>query len=139
MLCNYCGLLADFVTGKEMYPHRPDLYSLKFYHCPICNASVGTHKKTEEPFGTLSNKELKRYRQRAHEVFDGYWKTSRSASRDKSYKRLARDMGLKKSETHIGMFDKEQCLKVIEIVSRWSKIREHQIKSNAQNSASLVN
>lgn len=137
MLCNYCGLLADFVSGKEMYPHRPDLYSLKFYHCPLCDASVGTHKKTLEPFGTLSNRELKKFRQKAHEVFDGYWKTSKSATRDKCYRRLAKEMNLHPNETHIGMFDKEKCLKVVEIVRKWNRIRLHQL--NAQNSTSLIN
>lgn len=28
--CPYCGERAKLVTGKDLYPHRPDLYAKPF-------------------------------------------------------------------------------------------------------------
>ena len=28
--CNYCGRPAMLVTGRSIYPHRPDLYKNKY-------------------------------------------------------------------------------------------------------------
>ena len=36
-------------------------------------------------------------------------------TRDKAYKWLSKEIGLPKEQTHIGMFEKEQCEKVMEI------------------------
>lgn len=48
----------------------------------------------------------------AHAVFDKLWTHNRG--RRDLYANLAKSMGLSKSKCHIGMFDVEQCQKVIE-------------------------
>ena len=48
----------------------------------------------------------------AHAAFDPLWKSGQM-SRSKAYSLLAQKMGLPKSETHIGMFDVEQCEAVV--------------------------
>jgi endogenous inhibitor of DNA gyrase (YacG/DUF329 family) len=45
---------AEKVTGKEIYPHRPDLAGKILYRCPICGNYVGTHKKDGRPYTPLS-------------------------------------------------------------------------------------
>lgn len=44
VICDYCGNKAAQVTGRKIYPHRPDLFSLRFWHCEPCKAWVGCHK-----------------------------------------------------------------------------------------------
>lgn len=44
----------------------------------------------------------------AHDLFDGWWRANR-IKRGQAYKRLAHFMGLPQKETHIGMFNLEQC------------------------------
>lgn len=48
--CLECGLLAKSVDGRKVYPHRPDLYSRRFWVCQ-CGAYVGSHKDSGEPLG----------------------------------------------------------------------------------------
>ena len=47
--CSYCGNDAELVGGESVYPHRPDLYYLKFYQCLPCDAWVGCHRGTTKP------------------------------------------------------------------------------------------
>ena len=65
---------------------------------------------------TPANQELRTLRNYCHSLFDPIWKTSRSISRTKLYNRLAEYMNIPTEKAHIGMFDKEQCNKVIEFV-----------------------
>lgn len=74
-ICAYCGVRSKLVTGKDLYPHRPDLYSLNFYQCTPCDAHVGCHKGTPNPLGRLANAELRKMKSAAHAVFDPIWKS----------------------------------------------------------------
>lgn len=76
MACPYCGQQASLVSGKEIYPYRPDLHDRMFWLCRPCDAYVGTHKNSKRhvPLGLLANADLRWARMRAHAVFDGYWK-----------------------------------------------------------------
>lgn len=114
--CPYCGKMSDKVGGKEIYPHRPDLYSKVFYQCAPCEAYVGCHPGTDRPMGRLANAELRRAKLQAHGAFDFIWKSGLK-TRGSAYKWLARQLGLSKDECHIGLFDVEMCRKVIEICS----------------------
>lgn len=63
--CDYCGDAAKLVTGKAIYPHRPDLFRLHFWQCEPCGAYVGCHKKEggngdgTKPLGRIANAELR--------------------------------------------------------------------------------
>ena len=114
MKCPYCGNEAEVVTGKAIYPRRPDLANLKIFACMPCDAWVGTHKNSGEPLGRLANAELRKAKQAAHAAFDPYWKSGH-VTRHKAYAMLAERMSLHKSQAHIGMFDVEQCNKVVEM------------------------
>ena len=84
------------------------------YLCRPCDAYVGVHRGTDKPKGRLANKELRYWKMAAHEAFDPIWQ-SKTMKRNEAYKWLARRMGLKTKDTHIGMFDVRQCRKVIKI------------------------
>jgi len=114
VLCDYCGKPADFVTGKVIYPHLPDLARLRFYQCKPCDAYVGVHRNSTQPFGRLANASLRKAKLRAHNHFDPLWQHD-LMTRTQAYQWLASEMNLELERTHIGMFDEEQCAKVCEL------------------------
>lgn len=114
MKCPYCGSKARRMTGKEIYPHRTKLWKRKFMACLPCEAWVGCHDTGGhkwKPFGQLANKALRSLRMRAHDSFDRLWKEG-FLLRWRAYEWLSAEMGIDTKETHIGMFDEEQCRRV---------------------------
>lgn len=111
-ICPYCNKISKLVTGKEIYPHRKDLFSLNFYSCSSCDAYVGTHKGTTKPLGRLANKELRKAKSAAHRAFDPLWKFG-GMKRKEAYKWLAEVLNIKSADCHIGMFDVEMCEDVV--------------------------
>jgi len=110
-MCPYCGAEAKKVTGKEVYPHRPDLYSKTFYMCAPCNAYVGCHPGTCKALGRLANAELRAAKSAAHRMFDPIWRDG-DMSRSEAYRWLAGQLGIDKKDCHIGMFDVDMCEEV---------------------------
>lgn len=120
MICDYCNNEAELVSGEVIYPHRPDLYDLKFYYCATDQAWVGCHRGTTKPLGRLANLELRQAKMEAHAAFDELWRSTTPAGsfdRKGAYKWLADQLGISRDECHIGMFDVEQCRRVVEICS----------------------
>jgi len=115
--CSYCGEPAKLVTGKQIYPHRPDLHALPIYACLPCEAHVGCHPGTTKPLGRLANAELRKAKMAAHAAFDPIWKSGMK-KRKQAYKWLAKQMGIDVNECHIGEFDVVMCLKVVETCRR---------------------
>ena len=107
-ICPYCNQFSKLVTGKEVYPHRKDLFNLNFYQCNPCVAYVGTHKGTVKPLGRLANAELRKSKSAAHRAFDPLWKLG-DMKRKEAYKWLAVALGINASDCHIGMFDVSTC------------------------------
>lgn len=88
-------VFAHLVTGKEVYPHRKDLYNLPFWRCQRCKNFVGCHHKTQnrtKPLGVIANKELKKARLEIHKILDPLWKSGK-LSRRKLYKMLSEKLG----------------------------------------------
>lgn len=117
MKCPYCQQETHLVTGKLIYPHRYDLEDKQFYLCKPCDAYVGCHKGTNKPLGRLANAELRRYKIKAHALFDPVWKSG-NMPRAEAYKWLAESLNIPAKDCHIGEFDIELCKKVIEICKR---------------------
>lgn len=113
-ICPYCKEFSSKISGKAIYPHRPDLHSLVFYSCEPCGAYVGTHKGTDRPLGRLANAELRKAKMRAHSAFDPIWRDGEKSRKD-AYKWLANQLGIEGSECHIGMFDVDMCNRVAEV------------------------
>jgi hypothetical protein len=126
-ICPYCGTFSQKVTGKAIYPHRPDLYGKTFFLCAPCDAYVGCHPGTEKPLGRLADAELRHWKLKAHDAFDPIWRArferrkeedphyKKGMARGGRYKRLAALLGIPKQECHIGMFDVELCKRTIVI------------------------
>ena len=111
--CQHCGCEASLVTGREIYPHRPDLFAKNFYLCQ-CGAYVGTHPGTETPLGRPSNAQLRAAKAAAHAAFDPIWKTG-EMGRNAAYRWLGEQLGIPKADVHIGWFDVATCKRVVQI------------------------
>ncbi|WP_262287703.1 DUF3268 family zinc-finger domain-containing protein [Pantoea sp. UYEF8] len=113
MICDYCGKDAALVSGKDMYPNRPDLAGLQFWKCPPCAAWVGCHKRSNAvPLGRLANAELRKAKSAAHAAFDPIWKSGRKSRRG-AYEWLSKRLSIPFKNCHIGMFDVDTCERVV--------------------------
>jgi hypothetical protein len=86
---------ARLTNGKEIYPHRKDLFNLPFWKCDICGNYLGCHHKTKNrtnPLGVIPNKELKNARMHIHAILDPLWKEGKIA-RDKIYSKISNAIG----------------------------------------------
>lgn len=115
VICPYCDKPARLVGGAQIYPHREDLWHRKFYVCNPCDARVGCHNDTVKPYGRLANATLREARGRAHDLFDPLWRGP-GLRRNSGYAWMAEVMGLTRQQAHIGMFDLDQCNRLIEII-----------------------
>lgn len=118
-VCPYCGKATEFVDSKEVYAKS---YG-NIYLCRDCNAWVGVHKGTDRALGRVANQELRNLKTEAHNLFDRQWKQltvfgfSLGKARRLCYSWLATQFNFPVEWTHIGMFDEEQCRKVIQLVN----------------------
>lgn len=121
VICDYCNNEAHPVTGDTIYPHRPDLRGLRFWHCEPCSAYVGCHRGTARPLGRLANAELRQAKQEAHAAFDPLWKFHtfsngyQTMTRTMAYKWLAEQLKIEVANCHIGIMDVEMCRRVVEV------------------------
>ena len=94
--CCGCGkkVVARLTDGKEVYPHREDLYSLRFWKCDVCKNYVGCHKNGNHktPLGNIPTKEIREKRKQIHAVLDPMWKSGRY-KRKALYARLTELLG----------------------------------------------
>lgn len=124
--CDYCSRPAELVGGQTIYPHRPDLFDLKFWLCTPCNAYVGCHKTSPNhaPLGRLADPELRKWKQLAHAAFDPPWKAG-AVKRSHAYIWLSVKMGIPLNDCHIGRFNVDQCRRVVEIMAYLKKNQDH--------------
>lgn len=136
--CQYCGEEAQLVGGDKIYPHRPDLASLKFWECEPCEAFVGTHKpgswryvkgrkimhEGTEPLGRLAKADLRMAKRTAHLVFDPLWQSG-LMTRVQAYAWLAARMGMPIDDMHIGNLDVHQCHQVVSLCKEQKMLRTH--------------
>lgn len=116
--CPYCDRAAELVTGKAIYPHRPDLFGKFFWQCKPCGAYVGCHPGTQNALGRLADAKLREAKQQAHAAFDPRWKGTGKdygKRRRNAYAWLAEQLGIAPANCHIGMFDVDQCRRVVEV------------------------
>ncbi len=119
--CPYCSKRARLLKGRQLYfgssilERVPELGEAFFYRCRPCDATVGCHKGTNKPLGTLANAVLRKLRKDAHDALDPLWRAKGKAARGEAYAWLRQAMGLKEDECHIGLFNEEQCRRVVEL------------------------
>lgn len=112
--CPYCHEPAPLVTGREVYPHRPDLFAMSFYACLPCDARVGCHPGTTKPLGRLANAEGRKLKMAAHAAFDPIWKDGKRKRKD-AYRWLADELGIEVNRCHIGYFNEDECRRVVAV------------------------
>lgn len=120
----YCGAQAHLKSSLEYYGGK--LYGNGMrYICdryPACRGSVGTHPDMR-PLGTIPDPETVRLRMQLHSLVDPLWRgadngRSKKHNRGSVYGWLRRITGLNGEQCHIGMFDKQQCVRTIELIAQ---------------------
>jgi len=97
---------VDLVTSKTKYGTR--------WTCFVEGCTVRWWGgKTSTP----ADQETCDARIAAHAAFDPLWK-SKVMKRGTAYKRLSIFLDLHQNDTHIGMFDEQQCKRVLEFVEQ---------------------
>lgn len=95
--CCGCGdkIEARLTDGKEIYPHRDDLHLLPFWKCDTCQNFVGCHHKTKnrtQPLGCIPTPEIKKARQRIHQLLDPIWQSGKM-ERKEVYRYISEKIG----------------------------------------------
>ena len=128
--CPYCHTQAVCRSSEIIY--GSGRYYGKVWVCsnyPSCDAYVGCHGDSDDPLGTLANRQLRELRKAAHAQFDELWKSGRILviyqrfmpgvnARRRAYTWLAEQMFLTLEETHFAMMDKPQIEKAIRIIKQ---------------------
>lgn len=96
-----CGcnvrVMAELTDGKEIYPHREDLWSFPFWICRTCKNYVGCHHKTQYrtmPLGVIPTPEIRNARTHIHALIDPMWKSG-AITRAKLYNRISKKLTCK--------------------------------------------
>jgi hypothetical protein len=122
-VCPYCGKNTAYVDSSIVYRRSFG----KIYYCRDCRAWVGVHKGTDRALGRLADKELREWKIRAHFLFDRLWKKkvaqgfSKKEARLKAYTWLSKELKIGMERTHIGMFDVDECKKVVDLCKEYFK------------------
>ena len=95
--CTACECYVDarLTSGKEIYPHRPDLADIPMWRCDACHNYVGTHWKSKEPLkplGVIADRDIMNARRHIHALLDPMWKTGR-IRRGRAYKYISKHLG----------------------------------------------
>ena len=139
LVCPYCGKKTELIDSAEIYHGKSFGW---MYICRACDAYVGCKTGTKESLGRLANAELRRYKQKAHDVFDLIWKDNHK-NRTEAYAWLSQELGVDIDFTHMGMFDVDQCKKVIELSTSFlmnvDKARYRQLLKSVKVNDSMEN
>lgn len=99
--CIECGSEPRLTDGREIYPHRPDLATKRFYKCDGCASSYcGCHPDTTTPLGYPCGDTTRRARSAAHAVIDPIWR-DKLTSRQTVYFELARRLQIPREQCHV--------------------------------------
>jgi hypothetical protein len=110
MICPYCQKEAIWCENKEIYGKNYGK-SYMCYYCKPCNAYVGCHNNTQQPLGTITNKEGREWRKKVHAKIDPLWKTGK-IKRGHLYARISKAIG---RTYHTGESTIEDCKKILEL------------------------
>ncbi|MGL6141541.1 MAG: zinc-finger-containing protein, partial [Enterobacterales bacterium] len=69
--------------------------------------------------GRLANAELRKAKSLAHRAFDDIWR-DKHMSRSQAYSWLAESLGIEKKDCHIGMFDVDMCMRVVDVSENYT-------------------
>lgn len=112
--CIECSETAELTTGKQIYPHRKDLWSKSFWLCQ-CGAYCGCHPGTTNALGNPCGAETRKARSAAHAAFDPLWRRKKMSRRD-AYKWLADAANIPVERCHMGMMTADEAHRVVAAV-----------------------
>lgn len=117
-ICPYCGAPSKPTTGREVYPHLPQLANVRLFACMPCRAWVGCHADGR-PLGELANAELRQLRQRCHALFDALWLRTPDQHRVRAgaYAWLREELGLTCWQAHFGMMDRATAKRALALLA----------------------
>lgn len=125
-ICPYCSEPAKLRRDSSAFYGGIDRGPI--WECYPCHAWVGCHPDTTAPLGRLADKKLRRAKILAHAHFDPLWVAkikrdgcTKKEARKAGYAWLAAQLGLTSEQCHIGLFDLEQCRRVVEICEALKK------------------
>lgn len=135
-----CVLISGFEELQQLFEPPPTPKSVADLKCPNCGAELelknsrfgpfygcATWRATKcrgsvranpdgSPVGVPVDDATKDARMAAHDVFDQLWKGGRMTRRG-AYSWLAEQMKLPPDKAHIGLFSKEQCERMVELIA----------------------
>lgn len=130
VVCQECAQVAKLVGGDVIYPHRPDLYSKRFWRCE-CGAYVGCHPGTNVALGSPCGPVTKAERMAAHAALDPLWRLKmqrdgvpKHEARGAAYRWLAEQLGIASEDCHIGMMDAAMARRVVEVCTAVGRKQE---------------
>jgi len=112
--CGYCEREAQLIDSTKIYGKDHGMV----WHCKHCNALVHTKKDNKTPLGTLANRELRYWRQKAHKLFDRLWNSKGKMTREGAYRLLQQWMGCPVEEAHIARFGVTECKQLVQRMSK---------------------
>ena len=116
-ICPYCNCKTELVPGSDIYTGTNQYNDYRFFRCVLNRDHyIGTYASGRS-LGRLADRQLRRKKMEAHQIFDSLWKARPPFFRTRflAYQWLSVRMNLPQDLTHIGMFDVEQCDCVIRI------------------------
>lgn len=118
LLCPVCGSGAVLKDSKIIYHGKSYGFVWVCKNYPKCDTYVGCHKGTVTPLGELADYELRRWRNKAHAVFDPLWLKERNKGKKRTevYEEIGIQMG--KIPLHIAECNVEECKQLIEIIKK---------------------
>lgn len=116
--CPSCLKEAHWCDNKEVYGRSFGRSSMCYY-CKRCDYYVGCHNNSQKPLGVMASKETRKLRMKCHSKFDEFWRYN-FVSRDDGYLWLQRQMKKNEDEAHIGMFNEEDCKKLLELLKSYT-------------------
>lgn len=108
--CRFCNSDVEYTSHAKIYGGRTFSDWPYIYLCTnaTCGASVGVHKGTTHPLGTLADGPTKNARKLAHSQFDPIWKEG-LMERGAAYKWLADQLDIERWRCHISWFETKMC------------------------------
>jgi len=89
-------------------------------HFPKCYSFAYCFPGTSRSVGQLADKNTRKLRKRAHEVFDQLW-ISLEMTRNEAYLFMSKVMSLSKKKAHIAQFSKYECEKLIFEINKYNQ------------------
>ena len=120
LVCPYCNNNTEYVNSSAVNTANTGM----IYLCRPCKAWVGVHKGTGQALGRVAKAGLRELKMLAHRWFDpiaveglinDFYSTNITGmnNREKAYYWLSEQLGIKRDYCHIGMFDEDDCKRVI--------------------------